>query len=153
MIGRLTRTPDGRLCYTGPGGEIFENVVPVRAFPISAPDGGVSLMSAEGQELLWLDSLNDLPHPELELISQALSQREFMPEIQRLSAVSGFVTPCTWFVETDRGATRFILKGEEDIRRLNSSTLMISDSQGIHYLLRDLSALDRMSRKLLDRFL
>ena len=153
MIGRLTRTADGRLCYTGPEGDTFENVVPVRAFPISAPDGGVSLMSAEGHELLWLDSLSDLPRPELDLISQALSQREFMPEIQRLSAVSGFVTPCTWFVVTDRGATRFILKGEEDIRRLNGSTLMISDSQGIHYLLRDLSALDRMSRKLLDRFL
>lgn len=110
-------------------------------------------MSADGRELLWLDSLADLPDDQQALMQQALEQREFMPTIRRLISVSGFVTPCSWTVDTDRGQTEFILKGEEDIRRLNAGTLMISDSQGIHYLLRDLSVLDRTSRKLLDRFL
>ena len=63
------------------------------------------------------------------------------------------MTPCTWGVVTDRGATAFVLKGEEDIRRLGRDTLLISDNHGIQYLIRDLSALDRKSRKLLDRFL
>ncbi len=153
MKGQIDRTSDGRLRYTSREGEVFDNVTPVRAFPISAPDDGISLMSAEGRELIWMNSLEEMPEHERDLLRQALNHREFMPEIGRLMAVSGFVTPCTWTVETDRGTTQFILKGEEDIRRLNASTLMISDSQGIHYLLRDLAALDRMSRKLLDRFL
>jgi hypothetical protein len=152
-MARIDRTPEGRLRYTDSAGEVFENVVPVRAFPISSPDSGLSLLSAEGRELLWVGSLAELPDDQQTLLRQALNQREFMPEIRRLISVSGFVTPCSWTVETDRGPTDFILKGEEDIRRLNASTLMISDSQGIHYLLRDLSALDRISRRLLDRFL
>jgi hypothetical protein len=153
MENQLRRMADGRLRFTTTDGQSFENVTPVRAFPISAPDQGVSLLSAEGRELLWIESLAEWPEPERELLQQALDQREFMPEIRRLISVSGFVTPCTWTVETDRGDTQFILKGEEDIRRLNAATLLISDSQGINYLLRDLSGLDRMSRKLLDRFL
>lgn len=153
MRGRLIRTPDGRLCYTDELGNVFDNVVPVRAFPITAPSGGLSLMSADGHELLWIDQLESLPDHERDLLLQALQQREFMPEILQLTAVSGFVTPCTWSVETDRGSTRFVLKGEEDIRRLSGNTLLIADSQGINYLLRNLTGLDRTSRKLLDRFL
>ena len=51
------------------------------------------------------------------------------------------------------GATSFVLRGEEDIRRLAGQTLLISDSHGIHYLIRDAAGLDRASRQLLDRFL
>lgn len=76
-----------------------------------------------------------------------------MPEIRRIASVSTYATPSTWQVETDRGDTRFVLRGEEDIRRLAGQTLLISDSHGIHYLIRDALALDRHSRKILDRFL
>ena len=76
-----------------------------------------------------------------------------MPEVHRLVSVSSFTTPSTWHVETDRGDTTFVLKGEEDIRRLAPPNLLVSDSHGIHYLIRDASQLDKASRKLLDRFL
>jgi len=76
-----------------------------------------------------------------------------MPEIHRLRQVSTFATPSTWTVETDRGETRFILKGEEDIRRLGAAALLISDSHGVQYLIRELSRLDKTSRRLLDRFM
>ena len=46
-----------------------------------------------------------------------------------------------------------MLKGEEDIRRIGHATLLISDSHGIQFLVRDMQALDTASRKLLDRFL
>ncbi|MDE2366977.1 MAG: DUF1854 domain-containing protein, partial [Betaproteobacteria bacterium] len=45
------------------------------------------------------------------------------------------------------------LKGEEDIRRLISPALLIADSHGIQFLVRDRFALDHHSRKILDRFL
>jgi hypothetical protein len=87
------------------------------------------------------------------LLEEELASREFMPEIRSIRQVSSFATPSTWQVETDRGETSFVLKGEDDIRRISASTLLIADSNGIHYLLRDLQALDKPSRKLLDRFL
>lgn len=82
-----------------------------------------------------------------------LSRREFMPEIRRIRKVSTFATPSSWEVETDRGDTTLLLKGEEDIRRLPGGRLLISDSHGVQFLIRDPAALDRASRRLLDRFL
>jgi hypothetical protein len=46
-----------------------------------------------------------------------------------------------------------VLKGEEDIRRLSANTLIVADAHGVQFLIRDLPALDRHTRKLLDRFL
>ena len=67
--------------------------------------------------------------------------------------VSTFSTPSTWIVSTDRGATSFVLKGEEDIRRLRGNGLLITDNHGLTYRVIDMRGLDRMSRRLLDRFL
>ena len=104
-------------------------------------------------ELAWIDRLTDLPDEARILLEEELAQREFIPEIHRIRHVSSFATPSTWEVETDRGPTAFVLKGEDDIRRLSPSTLLIADSHGIHFLLRDIHVLDKASRKLLDRFL
>lgn len=149
----LTRDAFGRLVLTTAAGERHEGVAPVRAFPVSAPEDGLSLMSADGHELAWIDRLADLPAAARALVAEELASREFMPEIRRVRGVSSFATPSTWEVETDRGQTRFVLKGEEDIRRLGSAALLISDAHGIQFLIRDPAALDRHSRRLLDRFL
>jgi hypothetical protein len=150
---RLQRNAAGRLVFTSAEGALHEGVVPVRAFPISAPGEGIALVSAEGHELAWFDRLEDLPDALGALIAEELASREFMPEIRRIVQVSSFATPSTWEVETDRGATRFVLKGEEGIHRFAHGVLLIADSHGVQYCIRDPLALDRHSRKLLDRFL
>lgn len=149
----LTRNSFDRLVLTTLAGERHDDVVPVRAFPIAAPEEGIALVSADGHELAWIERLADLPSAQRVLVEDELARREFVPEIRRLHRVSSFATPSTWEVETDRGETSFVLRGEEDIRRLGVSALLIADSHGIQFLIRDLSALDRHSRKLLDRFL
>ncbi len=153
MSFELQRNAFGRLVFSGEDGVVHEGVVPVRAFPIGAPLEGLSLLSAEGHELAWIERLDDLPAAQRALVDEALAEREFAPEIRRLQAVSTFSTPSTWTVDTDRGATRFVLKGEEDIRRVGRSMLLIADSQGLQFVVRDLTALDRHSRRLLERFL
>ncbi|MFC5475201.1 DUF1854 domain-containing protein [Paraherbaspirillum soli] len=150
---QLSRNPFGRLVFTAANGEVHDGVLPVRAFPIGAPDDGIALVNGEGQEMAWIKRLTDLPDATREMVEQELASREFMPEIRRISRVSSFVTPTTWYVETDRGAASFTLKGEEDIRRIAASTLLIADSHGVQFLVRDMQALDRASRKILDRFL
>jgi len=150
---QLNRNSYGRLVFTDQSGLMQEGVVPVRSFPITDPDQGIALIDSHGHELLWIERLADLPEDYRVLIESELASREFVPEIKRVLKVSSFITPNTWQVETDRGESTFILKGEEDIRRLTVSSLMITDSYGIHFLIRDRSALDRHSRKLLDHFL
>lgn len=143
----------GQLVLIDANGGRHDNVLPVRAHPVSAPDEGVSIVDQDGHELLWIPSLNELPDGMRDLLAAALAAREFMPEIMRLVSVSSFATPSTWQVETSRGTTRFVLKGEEDIRRLPGGILLVADAHGIQFMVRDVRALDRHSRRLLDRFL
>jgi len=150
---QLQRHASGRLVLTDSEGQQHLGVVPVRAFPIAAPDEGISLVSGEGHELVWLDSLGGLPPEIRSLLEEELALRDFVPEITRLKRVSSFGTPSTWEVETDRGDTSFVLKGEEDIRRLSRQSLLIAAGHGVHFSVKDMGALDRASRRLLERFL
>ena len=160
MIATPDTTPDfqlhrdrfGRLIFTGRDGETQE-ALPVRAFPIGAPDEGIALVDPHGHELAWIERLDDLPAELRQLVDCELASREFMPVIERIVDVSSFATPSTWTVVTNRGETKLILKGEEDIRRLTPPALLIADSNGIQFLIRDRQALDAHSRKILDRFL
>jgi hypothetical protein len=149
----LRRDPFGKLVLTNAEGEEFVGVAPVRSFPVQAPTRGISLVREGGKEVAWIDDLSDVPAEIRALVTEELEGREFMPEILSIKGVSSFATPSTWRVKTDRGDTEFVLKGEEDIRRLGAFSLLIADSHGIHFLIRDMFAIDKGSRKILDRFL
>ena len=150
---QLRRNSFGKLVLTTPEGEEIVGVAPVRSFPIQAPHKGISLVREGGKEVAWIDDLADAPEGIRTLVTEELQGREFMPEIVKIKDVSSFATPCTWFVETDRGETQFVLKVDEDIRRIGEGALLIADSHGIHYLVRDMFRIDKHSRKILDRFL
>ncbi len=150
---QLSRNSFGRLVLTTAAGELFEGVVPVRAFPIQSPDDGIALVHTDGHEVAWIERLANLPEPAQSLIREELATREFMPEILSIDSVTSFSTPCTWQVKTDRGDTRFVLRGDEDIRRVGSTILLVTDSHGIQFLIRDRANLNKDSQKILDRFL
>ncbi|MGK5078333.1 DUF1854 domain-containing protein [Janthinobacterium sp. HLX7-2] len=149
----LSRDSFGKLVMTDADGQLFEGVAPVRAFPIQSPDEGISLVLGNGKEVAWIEHVDALPEPNRTLVKEELEGREFMPEIVRVKSVSSFATPCTWHVDTDRGVTQFVLKGEEDIRRIGAASLLIADNHGIHFLIRDMFGIDKNTRKILDRFL
>ena len=135
---------------------VIERVTPVRPFPFSDPEDGLSFVDSDGHEVLWLDSINDLNTADRTLVDDALAVREFMPVITRIDSVSSFNTPSTWQVQTAQGKTQLVLKGEEHIRRINGmggNNLLISDNHGVQFLIKDVSQLDKHSRRLLDRFL
>jgi hypothetical protein len=149
----LQRDAFGHWVLVMPDGTRHSPVTALRAYPVSAPNEGVALMDADGHEVYWIEVLALLAEPLRSQVLQALNEREFLPEILQLTAVSSFATPSTWSVQTDRGDTQFLLKGEEDIRRLTGTVLLINDANGVQFMIRDLAAMDKQSRKLLDRFL
>nr|WP_315127138.1 DUF1854 domain-containing protein [uncultured Polynucleobacter sp.] len=148
----LERDALGRLVFIDAAGVLHIGVYPVRAFPITEPDAGISIMDQSGKELYWFDGITAIPDGELTLIEEELAAREFMPVIEKITKVSTFATPSIWDIETDRGPTRIRLKGEEDIRRIAGNTLLIADSNGLQFLIKDSTKLDKLSKKLLDRF-
>ncbi len=149
---QLTRNSFGRLILTV-GDETHADVEPVRAFPVQTPDEGIGMVCPDGREVAWIEKLDDLAPEVRALVEEELQTHEFMPEVSHIVSVTSFATPSTWSVDTDRGSTEFVLRGEEDIRRIGRNMLLIADTHGIHFLIRDLAAMDRHSRKILDRFL
>ena len=149
---QLERDPLGRLIFIDNKGERHVGVYPVRAFPITAPDAGIAIMNQSGKELCWFPNAAGISEVERGLIEAELAEREFMPVIEKITKVSTFATPSIWDIETDRGPTRIRLKGEEDIRRIAGNTLLIADSNGLQFLIKDSTELDKVSKKLLDRF-
>lgn len=148
----LERDEFGRLVLLLPNeAQRYVGVEAVRAFPITHPQDGVALCGADGGELLWIDELGALPEAARRHIEEALAQREFMPELVRIVDVSSYTTPCVWEVETSRGETSFVLRDVDDMRRLRPHGLLIIDSNGLRYLVRDLRNLDKGSRRILDR--
>lgn len=148
----LERNSFGHLVHVAPDGS-RQQVNPVRSFPIAAPEEGIGLVNGDGEEVAWIERIADLPTASREVLQADLASREFMPVIERIKSVSSYATPSTWEIDTDRGPTTLVLKGEEDIRRLVRPALLIADSRGIHFLIRDRYGLDAQSKKFLDRFL
>ena len=152
-IRHLTRNDLGQLVLTLDDSSTHTGIVPVRAYPLSAPDEGLSLMSADGREVLWIDRVSALPEKVRSLLEAELAVREFTPQISALVSVSSFSTPSIWTVDTDRGRTTLVLKSEDDIRRLGDGRLLIHSAQGLNFAIADRTRLGKASRQLLERFL
>lgn len=150
---RLYRDPWMRLVFVDEVGREHVGVEPARAFPISEPGRWVSLCGPDGRELLAIDDVSELPDDVRRLLIEELDRREFLPVVKRILHVSLRVDPSDWEVETDRGVTRFSVDQDEDIRRLGPYRALITDSQGIRYLIPDTRDLDAASRRTLERFL
>ena len=143
----------GRLVFHASDGRQHTGVVPVRGFPISEPDYGISICDADSRELLWIERLSQLSDADRKVIQSELADREFTPVLERIIRISMNAEPCEWEVDTDRGRTTFVLKTDEDVRRIDSRRAMVTDSNGVSYLIRDLDALNATSRRYLERYL
>jgi hypothetical protein len=143
----------GRLVLTDAAGATHVGVEPVRAFPLSQAGRGISICDAQGHEILWIDRLSDLPDSVRRLLEEHLARREFVPVIRRILHISSPIMPAEWEVETDRGATRFVINSEDDVHRLDEHRALIADSNGIRYLVQDVASFDAASRRILERYL
>ena len=143
---QLSRDEWNHLKLTDSAGHGYYDVSVVPLFPISASKQWVSIVSAEGEEIACLDSIQGLSASNILLLEEELALREFIPIIEKIVSVSGITEPCEWFVETNHGPTSFVLKTEEDVRRISAIALNITDANGIRYRVEDMKKLDKRSR-------
>ena len=147
---RLERAAHGRLDFIDAAGQRHGDVDVLRAFPVSAPAGPVVIVAADGAELAWIDPLADIEQPLRGLLETELSQREFLPVIERIESVSDG-EPTEWSVVTDRGPRRFTVAHVDDIAYAADGSASITDTVGVRYTIPQVSRLDSRSRRLLDR--
>lgn len=139
-----------RLTLIDADGQSYLDVRIVPLFPITEPARWISICDAGGQELTCIDDLANLPVKTRAIVDAELARREFLPTIRRIVHVSGNSEPCEWQVETDRGPTRFTLQSEEQVRRMGANRVSVTDSNGVRYLINNVAALDRKSRRVVD---
>lgn len=149
----LSQDAWGRLVLIDADGKRHVGVEPVRAFPLTDPGLWISLCDPNGREIVSIESLENLSPSTRQIIEDELALREFTPIIKRIVRLSGEISPSDWDVETDRGATRFTLDSEDDVRRISAHRVLITDSRKLRYQVPDIRLLDVSSRRILERFL
>lgn len=147
---RLERHDHGRLDLVDATGKRHSDVDVLRAFPVTAPAGPVAIIAADGGELAWVEALADQPAELRGLLERELAQREFLPVIERIEAVSD-AEPSEWTVITDRGRHRFKVAHADDVARHADGGVFITDTFGMRYRIPREAALDPTSRRLLDK--
>jgi hypothetical protein len=99
----------------------------LRAFPVTAAQGPVAIVAADGTELAWIDSLEQAGGVLRTVLEQELAQREFLPVIEQILAVTGG-EPTEWSVVTDRGPRRFKVAHGDDVARLPAGSAVVTGS-------------------------
>jgi hypothetical protein len=148
----LERHPHGRLVLVDARGRRHTDVDVLRAFPVTAPRGPVAIVAPDGGELAWIESLAEVDPPLRTILEAVLAEREFLPVIRRIEAVSD-AEPAEWTVLTDRGPHRFKVGHADDIVRQLDGVAFITDTFGVRYLIPSVDALDGGSRRLLEKML
>ncbi len=147
---KLERNQWGRIVATNEAGTRFEDVSVVPLFPISDPRQWISIIARDGKEIA------SIPDPALydseiqKLLFEELTYRDFVPRISRVLSVTGTSEPCEWHVDTNHGPTKFVLKAEDDIRRLSVHEVMIVDANGGRFRVDDTRKLDLRSRRFIE---
>jgi hypothetical protein len=132
---------------------VADQVMPVLAFPFSAPDESISIVDEYSKELAWLDRLDQLDADSQAVVKNYLAVREFRPTVLQITSVSTYSTPSIWTLETDKGPCKFELPTDESIRRLGGSRLVLTHANGMQFIIEDMFALDARSRQILARFM
>lgn len=150
---KLNRNAFGKLDFHDEQGRAVAGVSVVRAFPLSEPDRWIAICDGKGRELVFVETLDELPSEVRRLIQEELADREFAPIIERVFRTSGTTEPCEWEVATDRGPTTLVLKSEDDVRRLGAHGALLRDAHGVRFHIPDSRALDVASRQIVERYL
>jgi hypothetical protein len=148
---RITRNAFGRLVLTlGMGVDEFEDVHPVRAFPLSAPERDVSLMDTEGREIGVIRDVGELDAESRQVLLDELTMVYLTTRVVAIKDVDSKYGVGTWQLETDRGPRSAHLRDRGDVRALPDGRIILTDVHGVKYEIADPNALDERSRSFIE---
>jgi len=147
----LSRDAHGTLRFSD-GTHHDEPVTVTPSFPSSDPGRWLSLRKADGTELALIEDPAELPAIQRQLVIEQLKDVHFAPVITRIDSLSSTTEGLRVQLETDRGRTTVFLDGDEHIYRITDARIVLIDTNGVRYLIPDVTALDRASRHRLERF-
>lgn len=158
MIGFFINGDEARITKTGNvsvrletyDGRCFENLEPLRLFPVSGISKYISLIDENGKEVAIIRDINHLMPESKKAIQECLESYYIVPKIKKIISRVEKYGNITWTVATDRGEHSFaILNTSIDIKTLYDGRILIRDSNDNRYEIEDINALDKDSLNLL----
>jgi hypothetical protein len=148
---RVSRNASGRLVLTiGMGVDEFEDVRPVCAFPLSAPEQHVSLMDSEGREIGVVRDLGELDPESRRVLREEREMVYLTTRVEAIKSVTSRYGIGTWELETDRGPRTIHVRLRGDVRPLPGGRVVLTDIHGVKYEISDVAGLDERSRGFLE---
>ncbi len=125
-----------------------------RAFPLSRPDGFLSLQGADGKEIAMLKGLEEVEPASRRLIDEELDRRYFTPRIDRIVSLRQDAGMWRFEVETQRGPAEFFVRNWRDSAvEIAADRWQIMSVDGGRFEIPKLGTLDLGSLRLLDQLL
>ena len=137
-------------------GSVCSGVRVAPAFPITRPNGFLYLFDRDEKEVGLLADPRRLDRESRDILLAQADQAYFMPHITRIIRVdeSRALGLAQWEVETDRGYIAFeVVSRSESVWFVGHNRIVIRDADGNRYLIEDLAALDKRSRRLADLYI
>jgi hypothetical protein len=126
----------------------------IRLFPLSEPQSYLSLRGGDNKELGVLMEPGELDAQSRALVMEELERRYLVPVVQRVVAVKERFGTVEWQVQTDRGPRTFTTRElRESVVQPSPGRYLLSDVDGNRYDVRDLQAMDPVSRRHLSQYL
>jgi hypothetical protein len=146
LMPQLNSNEAGQLLLHSQRGSI--PVRPVACFPWSEPNNYISLRNEAGMEVGFIHSAAELDHSSRTALETTLRQTRFVFEVIAIENVEDEFELRTWSVKTRQGPRSFQTKLDEWPRTLETGAVMIRDLSGDLYQIKDPTALDPASQKL-----
>ncbi len=123
-----------------------------RAFPLSRPDGYLSIQDGSGHEVGLLRSTEGLEVVTKEIFDEELDRRYFAPEIAVIDSLKQDAGMWQFNVKTQRGPAEFYVRNWRDsAHELGVGHWQITSVDGLRYDIPNLEKLDQRSQDLLEQ--
>lgn len=131
------------------GDREFDDVKPVRVFPLSGKAGYVSFLNRKDREVVLLARPHDLDPDSRKTLETALEHVYYMARILRVDNITETMGVTLWEVMTDRGYAHFEVTDQRHIRKLPGGRLIIVDVDGSRFEIESVGRLDERSQNLI----
>jgi hypothetical protein len=132
-------------------GTTYHGVKLVLCRPLNDPGNLAVLQDRDGKELALVSHLDKLDKGSRQVLDLSLRMRALTAKVKSIKSLAHQYGAVYWSVDTDRGPREFVLKGlTEHVRWLSDSRILMTDVDGNRFEIKDMTALDKHSRELLD---
>lgn len=135
------------------GDEVYYPIRVKRAFPLTNPENYIVLMKENGKQIGMIEDINKIDEESKRNILEELDTVFFVPQIKKIFWVKERFGSSRWKVETDRGIKEFATGSiHESVKEVEDGHIIITDTEGLQYEIKDINELPPKSRAIILRY-